>query len=106
MKNKRLLRTTAALIVVLAGWDESVAQRPESSPANPLVVRGAPLAGALAVLPHVSVVLTSLSETGAWYKSVLPTDFTGRHYFQALEDELALPSVLNSIRPSSAKRTG
>ncbi|MGH7213894.1 MAG: ABC transporter permease [Tepidisphaeraceae bacterium] len=52
---------------------------------------------ALAVLPHLSVILTSLSETGAWYKSVLPREFTGAHYLQALEDELALPSVRNSI---------
>jgi len=53
---------------------------------------------ALAVLPHVSVVLTSLSATGAWYHSVLPREFTATHYLQALDDELALPSVLNSIR--------
>lgn len=51
----------------------------------------------LAVLPHVSVILTSLSETGAWYQSILPREFTGSHYIQALQDELALPSVRNSI---------
>ena len=52
----------------------------------------------LAVTPHLSVILTSLSETGAWYKSLLPRDLTGAHYLQALEDELALPSVWNSIQ--------
>jgi iron(III) transport system permease protein len=52
----------------------------------------------LAVLPHLSVILTSISETGAWYRSVLPREITGSHYMQALEDELALPSVWNSIR--------
>ncbi len=52
----------------------------------------------LAVTPHLSVILTSLSETGAWYKSLLPRDLTFNHYLQALEDELALPSVWNSIR--------
>jgi len=31
---------------------------------------------ALALLPHISVLLTSLSSTGAWYKSVLPRSFT------------------------------
>lgn len=51
----------------------------------------------LAVLPHISVILTSLSQTGAWYASILPREFTGTHYVQALQDELALPSVRNSI---------
>jgi iron(III) transport system permease protein len=51
----------------------------------------------LAVLPHTSVILTSLTETGAWYKSLLPSGFTFDHYLHALEDELALPSVRNSI---------
>jgi iron(III) transport system permease protein len=53
---------------------------------------------ALAVLPHVSVVLTSLSATGGWYKSLLPSEFTLGHYGQALVDELALPSIANSIK--------
>lgn len=52
---------------------------------------------ALAVLPHLSVVLTSISETGAWYKSLIPRAFTSSHYMQALEDELALPSIRNSL---------
>lgn len=52
---------------------------------------------ALAVLPHCSVVLTSLSETGAWYKSIIPREFTMNHYVQALEDDLALPSIANSL---------
>jgi iron(III) transport system permease protein len=51
----------------------------------------------LAVLPHVSVILTSLSATGAWYKSFLPTHFTLDHYRQALTDPLALPSVKRSL---------
>ncbi len=52
----------------------------------------------LAVLPHLSVVLTSLSATGAWYESIFPRELTSHHFVQALEDELALPSVWNSIR--------
>ena len=51
----------------------------------------------LAALPHVSVVLTSFTTTGGWYKSVLPTHFTLSHYHEALLDDLALPSVFNSI---------
>ncbi|MDB5300588.1 MAG: transporter permease, partial [Phycisphaerales bacterium] len=51
----------------------------------------------LAVLPHVSVVVTSLSTTKGWYKTVLPTKLTDAHYREALVDDLALPSVENSI---------
>lgn len=55
----------------------------------------------LAVLPHVSVVLTSLSATGAWYKSLLPVKFTLDHYRQALTDPLAIPSVKHSLEYAS-----
>ena len=51
----------------------------------------------LAVLPHLAVVLTSFSKTGAWYRSFLPPEFTASHYGQALVDELAFPSILNSL---------
>jgi len=51
---------------------------------------------ALALLPHLSVVLTSLSATGQWYRSILPQQFTASHYLAALTDDLAIPSVANS----------
>jgi iron(III) transport system permease protein len=47
---------------------------------------------ALSLLPHVAVVLTSLSTTGAWYRSLIPREFTGHHYIEALQDELVMPS--------------
>src|SRR4029079_5148848 len=34
----------------------------------------------LALLPHVSVLLTSVSATGAWYRSIVPRAFTGAHF--------------------------
>ncbi len=52
----------------------------------------------LAVLPHLSVILTSLTATGAWYKTILPAHLTLGHYRAALVDELALPSIAWSIR--------
>ncbi len=52
----------------------------------------------LAVLPHLSVILTSLSATGAWYQTVLPTAFTLDHYRSAMIDPMAFPSIVNSIR--------
>jgi len=45
----------------------------------------------LALLPHISVVLTSVSATGAWYRSLVPREFTGAHYLSALNDELVMP---------------
>jgi iron(III) transport system permease protein len=51
---------------------------------------------ALALLPHLSVILTSFSATGQWYRSILPQQFTLAHYRAALTDDLAIPSVTNS----------
>lgn len=51
----------------------------------------------LAVLPHIAVVLTSFTQTGAWYKQLLPSAWTTHHYAQALVDELAFPSIRNSL---------
>jgi len=52
---------------------------------------------ALALLPHLAVVLTSVSQTGAWYKTLIPARFTSSHFVAALEDELAFPSVQRSL---------
>jgi iron(III) transport system permease protein len=51
----------------------------------------------LALLPHIGVLLTSFSQTGQWYESVLPRVFTTTHYEHALSHELALPSIRNSL---------
>jgi iron(III) transport system permease protein len=51
----------------------------------------------LAVIPHLSVILTAVSVEGSWYKSVIPTAVTDNHFIQAMRDELAMPSVANSI---------
>jgi iron(III) transport system permease protein len=66
----------------------------------------------LSLLPHVAVVLTSLSKTGAWYHSILPRQFTTVHYEKALQDPLIMPSwtaqhqsfgaIANSILYASA----
>jgi iron(III) transport system permease protein len=55
----------------------------------------------LAILPHLAVILTSLCVSGQWYRSLIPREFTLSHYHDALTDDLALPSVLNSIRYSA-----
>jgi iron(III) transport system permease protein len=53
------------------------------------------LVTALALLPHLSVFLTSV--TGEWSDTVLPTRLTGRYYTQALSHELARIGVRNSL---------
>jgi iron(III) transport system permease protein len=57
---------------------------------------------ALALLPHISVILTSFTATGQWYRSVLPQSFTLSHYGAALLDDLAIPSVRNSMEYAAA----
>jgi iron(III) transport system permease protein len=51
----------------------------------------------LAVSPHLSVLFTAIAEPGSWYQSLLPQAFTKSHFGQALLDDLALPSIRNSI---------
>jgi iron(III) transport system permease protein len=51
----------------------------------------------LALLPHLAVILMSVTGVGTWYDSVLPKVFTGQHYNTGLTHPLAVPSVQNSI---------
>lgn len=56
----------------------------------------------LAVLPHIAVVLTSISEPGSWYHTTLPTAFTGSHYLTALTAPDSFGAIVNSIKYASA----
>lgn len=58
--------------------------------------------GLLAILPHLGVVLTSVTVPGQWYRTVLPTHFTLEHYQSALGGPDAFRSILNSLKLSSA----
>jgi iron(III) transport system permease protein len=53
----------------------------------------------LALLPHAGVVLESMS--GQWYRTVLPGDWTARHYETALGHYLTVPSITNSLKYAS-----
>jgi iron(III) transport system permease protein len=55
----------------------------------------------LALLPHIGVVLMSVSKVGAWYQSALPRVFTGQNYLNALSSDVTLPSVRRSIEYAS-----
>ncbi|HEY7087495.1 MAG TPA: iron ABC transporter permease [Tepidisphaeraceae bacterium] len=51
----------------------------------------------LALLPHIGVLLMSVSGVGTWYQSALPRVFTMQHYVTGLTHPLTLPSVQNSV---------
>jgi len=51
----------------------------------------------VAILPHIGVVLVSFSDVGAWYQSILPTEYTTEHYQNALTHTLAVGSIRNSL---------
>src|SRR5690606_38686383 len=81
-------------------------QSKASIAAQPTRLRGLAGAGAfalfagvtlLAVLPHLGVILSSFSAEGAWFHSVLPEQFTLKHYQSALTHELATRSITNSL---------
>ena len=76
--------TTAAPPRRLGGWRAALA-------ATPFVI-----VIALAVLPHLAVILTSVNQPGSWYRSVLPAATTLDHFRSALGSELALGSLRNS----------
>jgi iron(III) transport system permease protein len=60
------------------------------------------LVGALAVLPHLGVILTSISGVGRWYGTVLPESYTLSHYRQALTAPDSFGAIVNSIKYASA----
>lgn len=49
----------------------------------------------LAAIPHLGVLMLSLAER--WYGTVLPDEFTLRHYIEALGNGLVVPSIQNSL---------
>ncbi len=77
-----------------------------STPATPTLLRGVKAAAAIGLfglvfaaagLPHAGVVLTSFTEVGHWYQSVLPSDVTVDHYINAAGHPLAVGSIRNSL---------
>ncbi|MCC6677890.1 MAG: iron ABC transporter permease [Phycisphaerales bacterium] len=56
----------------------------------------------LAVLPHLGVVVTSVTAPGQWYRSVLPTRWTGAHFNEALTAPDSFGSIVNSLKLASA----
>ncbi len=59
------------------------------------------LVSLLALLPHLGVILVSVSEPGAWYRTVLPTAFTAAHYAEAVGHDMTINAIRNSLLFSS-----
>jgi iron(III) transport system permease protein len=59
------------------------------------------MVGALALLPHIGVVLTSLTVPGQWYGTALPTAFTTSHFERALASPDSFHSITNSLKFAS-----
>jgi len=69
--------------------------RRASPAATTLIYAGLLTLTFLAVIPHISVVLTSLS--GRWFMSVLPGSYTGAHFIKVFNHDLTLTSIRNSL---------
>ncbi len=55
------------------------------------------LVTAVALLPHIGVILTAFASPGSWYRSVLPRHFTLGNFQQALSHPDAFGSIQNSL---------
>ncbi len=55
----------------------------------------------LALTPHLGVILTSISAPNGWYRTALPTLFTGQHFVDAVGQEMTLNAIRNSLLFSS-----
>ena len=51
----------------------------------------------VALLPHIGVVLTSLSVPGSWYRTAVPSALTTANYSEALGHTMTVNSIRNSL---------
>lgn len=56
----------------------------------------------LALLPHLGVILTSVTEPGEWYRTLFPTTYTSANYEEALGHSMTVSSIRNSLIFSSS----
>jgi iron(III) transport system permease protein len=73
------------------------APRPLRGPAGALAALPFLAVALLALTPHAGVLLTSLSVPGAWYRTLLPAQFTTANYAEALGHAMTLDAVRNSL---------
>ena len=81
--------STQSAVRKLTGWRGGLAVLPFA------------LVTALALLPHLGVVLTSFAAPGSWYQTVFPGVWTGSNYIEALGHDMTVSSIRNSLLFSS-----
>ena len=108
-----MLVTSVSLYVLgkfVFGRNVYAMQSKAATVANTVRVRGlskllVPLAFAvvcgIALLPHAGVVLTSITQPGSWYRTVLPERFSTANYVDALGHAMTVSSIQNSLLYSS-----
>jgi iron(III) transport system permease protein len=77
----------------------AAAIRPASMPLTVLIYGVVLGISALALIPHLGVLLTSI--TARWFLTVLPTEYTLRFYHEIFVHDLTLVSIKNSLMLSS-----
>ncbi len=90
---RRLVARGQAAMVLKGG--SSASERPLPRWAWVPVWAGLLLLSCCALLPHLSVIITSFAQQ--WSDTVLPTEYTLQHYATILNHELAIRSVKNSL---------
>ncbi len=73
--------------------------RPASIPVSIFCIGTFTFVTAIAILPHLGVILLSVSND--WYATLLPTALTGQHYEDALGHPLTIHSIANSLKYAS-----
>lgn len=66
-----------------------------------LAVCGFSVVTIMALMPHMGVILTSFTEPGQWYQTVLPSVFTTDHFEQALTQSDSFGAIVNSLKFAS-----
>jgi iron(III) transport system permease protein len=84
--------------MITRGHVTSVA-RPAGRLGSVLILMGLGLVTFLAIIPHISVVLTSISQR--WFMTILPTEITGKYYLAVFQQDMTWLSIKNSLFLSS-----
>jgi iron(III) transport system permease protein len=84
--------------MITRGHVTSVA-RPAGALGSTLILLGLGLVTFMAIIPHISVVLTSISQR--WFMTILPTELTGKYYMAVFQQDMTWLSIKNSLFLSS-----
>jgi iron(III) transport system permease protein len=95
--SKRLIGSTG--YAMMGRGHVASAVRPASASLTVLIYVTVLAISAVALIPHLGVLLTSI--TGRWFLSVLPSEYTFKFYREVFTHDLTLLSIKNSLFLSS-----